>query len=303
MKRIIYMFLCFIVLFTCSCTSDKNREDGYIDLQEVYKKNIEEAMMYYEPFFPDYTDYGLINNDSLFSACNEDVSTEIGRVECEKYFYIKRNGLEKMIIYEFETSSLAQNYYKKHDKDIYSVMNNIVYGDTMGSYVLLNGSPIYIEGIYYDAKDKGIILRASTKITKCEFKDVTKIITMAFVSAKLEGVKDTNKLEYIGYGAFLDNKSLSKIKLNEGLKHIGGSAFEKCPNLKDAVIPSTVNYIGENAFECSVLYCNVESKPAGWDKKFCSENTKVYWKGEWEYDKDGIPSPINAENPDAALNL
>lgn len=77
-----------------------------------------------------------------------------------------------------------------------------------------------------------------------------------------------------------------------GLPYWYGS-FLECPKLKYVVIPSTVTSIGSGAFECEFLYCNVERRPLGWKRDFASINTKVYWKGEWEY-KNGIPTPINS---------
>jgi hypothetical protein len=51
-------------------------------------------------------------------------------------------------------------------------------------------------------------------------------------------------------------------------------------------------YVGEKAFNKGEIFCELPSRPVLWDKDFVSGTAKVYWQGEWEYDKNGIPKAI-----------
>jgi hypothetical protein len=42
-----------------------------------------------------------------------------------------------------------------------------------------------------------------------------------------------------------------------------------------------------------VIYCEFNEAQFNWDINWNSSNNTVYWNGEWEYDGNGIPTPIN----------
>ena len=99
----------------------------------------------------------------------------------------------------------------------------------------------------------------------------------------------------IGNGAFSGCISLTSITIPDSVTSIGSSAFDDCISLTSITIPDSVTSIGAYAFlACSSLtiYCEVSSKPSGWDSAWNSANRTVYWNGEWEYDADGNPTPI-----------
>ncbi len=62
---------------------------------------------------------------------------------------------------------------------------------------------------------------------------------------------------------------------------IASEAFKSCLNLKKIVIPKSVDYIGKDAFFVynSIICCEAEAKPQGWDDKWRSEYNygKVVW--------------------------
>ena len=95
----------------------------------------------------------------------------------------------------------------------------------------------------------------------------------------------------IGLKTFANSQTLEKIRLNAGLQQIATQAFYGCTNLKQIVIPSTVEMIGSKAFSNTVVYCEAESKPDGWEDDFAVENAKVYYANEWHYDDAGNPVP------------
>ncbi len=76
----------------------------------------------------------------------------------------------------------------------------------------------------------------------------------------------------------------SKIKTN-GIEYdvtsIGQYVFYNCDSLSFVFIPSSVVNIGDSAFtNCGSLtiYCEVSSKPDGWNSYWNSSNRPVYWK-------------------------
>lgn len=109
----------------------------------------------------------------------------------------------------------------------------------------------------------------------------------------LEYVEIPDSVEYgIQYATFKNCEHLKSIKLSSNMTFIDSYAFEYCSRLKDIVIPDAVEIIYEYAFSnCSSLksifipksvktirrysfyhcedltiYCEAESKPAGWDE-------------------------------------
>lgn len=63
--------------------------------------------------------------------------------------------------------------------------------------------------------------------------------------------KDSNgkAITAIGYAAFMDNTSITKVILPDSIIEIGESAFEGCSNLSNFVMPRTMKYIGRAAFK------------------------------------------------------
>ena len=106
---------------------------------------------------------------------------------------------------------------------------------------------------------------------------------------KLECFIANEKLKVINRGALMNNPKLNTVKLNKGLEYIGIKAFYDCPSLEYVVIPESVKYIEYEAFTSGILYCEIESKPEGWSNDFVTDNVKVYWGNEWEYNEEGIP--------------
>ena len=54
--------------------------------------------------------------------------------------------------------------------------------------------------------------------------------------------------------------------------------------------------MGENIFSSSpytIIYCEFDEVPFNWDVDWNPYNITVYWNGEWEYNSEGIPTPIN----------
>ncbi|MBQ8292242.1 MAG: leucine-rich repeat domain-containing protein, partial [Bacilli bacterium] len=96
----------------------------------------------------------------------------------------------------------------------------------------------------------------------------------------------------IGKGTFLNNPKLQTVILNEGLEYINDRAFAECPNLEYVVIPASVKEVGFEAFTSGIIYIEAEIIPDKWDQNFAGKDVKFYTGNEWEYNEDGIPTPI-----------
>ena len=84
--------------------------------------------------------------------------------------------------------------------------------------------------------------------------------------------------EIKGY-AFSACNALEGIELPNGLETIGEMAFEACYGLESVFIPKSVTTIGKSPFDgCSAtIYCEAESKLAGWDDDWNKTNCPVVW--------------------------
>ena len=128
---------------------------------------------------------------------------------------------------------------------------------------------------------------------------ITTIGVNAFRGCPLKTIKLPNSLTTIEDEAFNGCNSLVSMEIPDGVTSIGGYAFVNCSNLKSVIIPKNVSRIGFIAFGVTTgyndinIYCNVSSKPSGWDGYWCYNIDKIYWSGEWEYDLNGNPVPLS----------
>ena len=105
-----------------------------------------------------------------------------------------------------------------------------------------------------------------------------------------------NTVTSIGNYQFVSFDNITKIVIPDSVTSIGVSAFTNCTNLTSIVIPDSVTSIDSSAFyECSSLtiYCEAVSKPSGWNEYWADWGISVYWAGQWEYDAEGNPVPLN----------
>lgn len=110
---------------------------------------------------------------------------------------------------------------------------------------------------------------------------VTKLCKSAFGGCtSLKEIKLPDSLITIGESSFSNCKSLTNITIPNNVTSIDKYAFECCSSLNSIVIPKSVTSIGASAFwRCSSLtiYCEAESKPAGWDEDWNFDNRTVVW--------------------------
>ena len=100
--------------------------------------------------------------------------------------------------------------------------------------------------------------------------------------ASLNNIKWSNSLKEIGYKCFAHCKSLGKVILPNSLINIGHFAFYNT-DLLEIYIPKNVAIIGTSAIDAKIIYCEVATKPSGWeenytwDKWYVGEDTTIIW--------------------------
>ena len=98
----------------------------------------------------------------------------------------------------------------------------------------------------------------------------------------------------IGESAFSSRENLKTVKLTSNITTIKNHAFSGT-DIKYIVIPNSVKTIERNVFYLCfylTIYCEAGSAQSGWDSEWNSWDCDVYYKGEWTYDSNGVPTPI-----------
>ena len=122
-----------------------------------------------------------------------------------------------------------------------------------------------------------------TNVTFDENSQLTTIgIGVFFNCIYLTSIYIPNSVTSIGNSAFVGCYNLITVTIGENsqLASIGGRAFAYCRALNSIYIPDSVTTIGGYAFEeCYglIIYCEVSSKPSGWDVDWDSDVPSVKW--------------------------
>ena len=117
---------------------------------------------------------------------------------------------------------------------------------------------------------KTVVINGGSSIGEKAFEDCT----------SLTSIEIPNSVTSIGGYAFSYCASLQSIVIPNSVTSIGEFAFEGCDKLTSVVIPNSVTSIAYRAFGgCSSLtiYCEVESKPSGWNSSWNYSNRPVVW--------------------------
>ena len=109
---------------------------------------------------------------------------------------------------------------------------------------------------------------------------VTSIGEWAFYNcSSLTSITIPNGVTSIGSSAFYNCDSLTSIIIPDSVTAIGDHAFSNCSSLTSITIPDSVTTIGSSAFSsCNnlTIYCEVTSKPSGWDSSWNSYRPVVW---------------------------
>lgn len=128
-----------------------------------------------------------------------------------------------------------------------------------------------------------------TKEISIETHEIMKKVSTVLSDMKRERMKNT---VCIGMDSYKNQPNAKHILLPAGTITIGARAFTGRVDLESVVIPTDIQQIGQDAFAgCNKLHIFFDKE---WDPYFINgkynpENRPIYWKGEWQYDKDGHP--------------
>ena len=85
----------------------------------------------------------------------------------------------------------------------------------------------------------------------------------------------------IGEWAFTDCGFNGTLTIGSSVASIGRRAFSGCSGLTgDLIIPDSVTTMGDLVFSgcsLSIIYCEAESKPDGWNENWNPDNITVVW--------------------------
>ena len=101
----------------------------------------------------------------------------------------------------------------------------------------------------------------------------------------------------IADNAFAEMSTLQSVTIGNNIVSIGEYAFYNC-NLAYVVIPATVKELGKGCFYTTnpnfIIYSEAEEGDY-WNENWRNQKTRVYYKGEWSYDANGVPQ-INMDS-------
>ena len=145
--------------------------------------------------------------------------------------------------------------------------------------------------------DKSGIINGATDIIISH--SVTSLSEAGFKESNITSIVLPNSMSNItsassSTGVFYNCSNLVNVEIPNSITSIGDYAFRYCSSLTSIVILSGVISIGSSVFQfCSSLtiYCEVSSKPSGWNSNWNYSDGPVYWAGEWSYDENNCPVP------------
>ena len=296
MKKIVLLVLTLIMFLStisfggCIIAQNNTTVSG---IEKQYNLRKDYFDTYKEIFFSSSTNYVFLDKKQLSDA------------EYLRYSTLYKINFEELVIVEDISNSTCSYLFFKGDKEefqksvkekfrYYAYINGFYVFDFAWVYEFLFGLPkgngeLYalhnnevLFGFQDEMKDKAVTLPKGVKIAagllNIDKGEISKLVCNA-------------ELIRIGTWAFRGLTSLTEVVLNQGLKEIGEKAFNGCVNLRKIVIPKSVEVIYSEAFTSTAVYCEVESKPDGWEDDFAVENAKVYYANEWHYDDAGNPVP------------
>ena len=136
---------------------------------------------------------------------------------------------------------------------------------------------VAVDGHIYVVKDsvRYVIKDGSATVAK-----QSKNIAVAIICESITYKGASYPVTSIGYGAFGSCKNLTSVTVPGSVTDIGSSAFSSCDSLKSITLPNSVTHVAGNAFYSFsdlIIYCEAESKPDGWDSRWCNSNIVVVW--------------------------
>lgn len=295
-RKLFILFIVLFMLFFTSCKKVtkckiKKYDDFYI--AEKYLEN-KKYLDYLNDKLDTSDQMELISmkifskkTDCLLILHNGGHLANVKNITFDSFYNVMSENCKDMMLSEWCFYFGGSHYYTN---DIFSYA--IMYGEpTVEGNALCYKNLEYNSGVYF----AGINPDLDIEELKTYYLPDNTTYVLSFSLVVNPNIKElicNKELKYIGHTAFIGNSNLKRIIFNDGLECIGRRAFIEC-QLDYVIIPESVIDIDTEAFNSGNIFCESESKPVGWDKDWAIKDAKVYWKGEWEYNSEGIPVPIS----------
>ena len=153
------------------------------------------------------------------------------------------------------------------EESTFSGCQSLKYNEYNGDFYLGNETNPYLA-----------LMEINSNKSEYRIKDGVKFLLCTF-SRNIKSVEIPDSVTHIGFRAFSDCCELTSINIPDSVTHIDSWAFSDCDSLTSIYIPDSVTHIDYWAFySCDYLtiYCEAESKPAGWDDSWNS-SLPVVW--------------------------
>ena len=287
MILIIVVLILSVTLFGC-----KEKEKLY-SLKENYEEITTTIQKQCKGKFPNSNpSFKLVDVNNLSESEYENFCYEYGEgwISSINAKYTQ-NASFGWLILEYENEDCVRKAFYNFDKSNLYLYKKFIFTEFPGRMDIIY-NVITDDGCKYVDNYKTIV-GSEKSVKKIELIDlVERIESYGFLdNVYLEEIVSNDINSYIGSWAFGGTLILKKFILSENLKYIGSCAFYNS-GLKKIVIPESVEFIGSEAFNKCNVFCEAESKPSGWADDFITGDAKVYYKGEWEYNEEGIPVPL-----------
>ena len=293
-RKFILIILIFLaLLFISSCGKNSN------NLDKIYKKIDESFIKETLKSFPPNTSirFEILNKKELsrkdynyyvnkLSGYKFDEIIVLIDETHSKYYlsFVERKGLISWLFQSAELTAcfpgqLTPVVIEKTGYYCYNISSHMMLSD--GEYDQY-GSFLYEQSLACAESTNELVLNG----------DVQYISGGVFAyNHEIERVDIKCNLDQIGIRAFQYCSNLKTVHLNSGLLVIRQEAFFGCSNLEYIVIPDSVWRIESKAFNYGKIFLEgiVDDR---WEDDFAIGDAEVYYAGEWEYNSEGIPTPL-----------
>ena len=134
-------------------------------------------------------------------------------------------------------------------EETYGDFTYTVNEDSDGEYIVINKYKGSDTEVFIPSKIKGIPVKGLSRLPN-KYDDEYNV----FAKTNAVNVTIPKGVEYIGYGVFLNCKTIETVKLPDTLESLADHCFSGCSNLKEIVIPGSVKEIYSSTFEqCNSL--------------------------------------------------
>lgn len=290
MKKHTYLFLFIIILILFCSSCHETKKDELFHIKDYYEERMPLVLAYQTKKWPTENRELIYKKDNeikdypnIYNKFGDSLKAMVGNTINETQF--------SWFILEFESIEAASESIQLYSivDGIFQYKNCLFSGDV--GRMLFIYDVLQADGCDY-VNDYKILIDCND-VDKIKLKDTTEFIEVAAgrLCTNLETVYCNKKLKYILDYAFADATNLTHVYLEDNLIMINMYAFYNT-NLEYIVIPDSVEYIGSKAFSRGLIFCEADTKPPYWEDDFAIGKTKVYYAGEWEYNSEGIPTPI-----------